>query len=154
MQLINIGFGNIVSANRIISIVNPDSAPIKRLVQEAKDSKMSVDATSGRRTRAVIIMDSGHVILSAVQPETVAARLDKDINKKIAENEEFVRYTFFELKVRHNLSEDEIDEVLRLARNKFENLGYRVYFTGAKYNYQGENRIVESNEYLVAIKGL
>ena len=80
--------------------------------------------------------------------------LDKDINKKIAENEEFVRYTFFELKVRHNLSEDEIDEVLRLARNKFENLGYRVYFTGAKYNYQGENRIVESNEYLVAIKGL
>ena len=74
--------------------------------------------------------------------------LDKDINKKIAENEEFVRYTFFEL------SEDEIDEVLRLARNKFENLGYRVYFTGAKYNYQGENRIVESNEYLVAIKGL
>ena len=56
--------------------------------------------------------------------------------------------------VASNLSEDEIDEVLRLARNKFENLGYRVYFTGAKYNYQGENRIVESNEYLVAIKGL
>lgn len=80
--------------------------------------------------------------------------LDKDINKKIAENEEFVRYTFFELKVKHNLSEGEIDEVLRLARNKFENLGYRVYFTGAKYNYQGENRIVESNEYLIAIKGL
>ena len=80
--------------------------------------------------------------------------LDKDINKKIAENEEFVRYTFFELKVKHNLSEDEIDEVLRLARNKFENLGYRVYFTGAKYSYQGKNRIVESNEYLVAIKGL
>ena len=76
MQLINIGFGNIVSANRIISIVNPDSAPIKRLVQEAKD----------RRTRAVIIMDSGHVILSAVQPETVAARLDKDINKEEAED--------------------------------------------------------------------
>ena len=83
MQLINIGFGNIVSANRIISIVNPDSAPIKRLVQEAKDSKMAVDATSGRRTRAVIIMDSGHIILSAVQPETVAARLDKDINNLI-----------------------------------------------------------------------
>ena len=79
-------FGNIVSANRIISIVNPDSAPIKRLVQEAKDSKMAVDATSGRRTRAVIIMDSGHVILSAVQPETVAARLDKDINKEEAED--------------------------------------------------------------------
>ena len=86
MQLINIGFGNIVSANRIISIVNPDSAPIKRLVQEAKDSKMAVDATSGRRTRAVLIMDSGHVILSAVQPETVAGRLDKeDTNDTIVE---------------------------------------------------------------------
>ena len=78
MQLINIGFGNIGSANRIISIVGPESAPIKRLVQEAKDSKMAIDATYGRRTRAVIIMDSGHVILSAVQPETVAGRLDKD----------------------------------------------------------------------------
>ena len=78
MQLINIGFGNIVSANRIISIVSPESAPIKRLVQEEKDSKMAIDATYGRRTRAVIIMDSGHVILSAVQPETVAGRLDKD----------------------------------------------------------------------------
>ncbi len=78
MQLINIGFGNIVSANRIISIVSPESAPIKRLVQEAKDSKMAIDATYGRRTRAVIIMDSGHVILSAVQPETVAGRLDKE----------------------------------------------------------------------------
>ena len=79
MQLINIGFGNIVSANRIISIVSPESAPLKRLVQEAKDSKMAIDATYGRRTRAVIIMDSGHIILSAVQPETVAGRLDKDV---------------------------------------------------------------------------
>ncbi len=78
MQLINIGFGNIVSANRIIAIVSPDSAPIKRIVQEAKDNGNAVDATYGRRTRAVIIMDSGHVILSAVQPETVAGRLDKD----------------------------------------------------------------------------
>ncbi len=78
MQLINIGFGNIVSANRIIAIVSPESAPIKRMVQEAKDSKMAVDATYGRRTRAVLIMDSGHVVLSAVQPETVAGRLDKD----------------------------------------------------------------------------
>ena len=82
MQLINIGFGNIVSANRIISIVSPESAPIKRLIQEAKDSKTAVDATYGRRTRAVIIMDSGHVILSAVQPETVASRLDKDVSKE------------------------------------------------------------------------
>ena len=78
MQLINIGFGNIVSANRIIAIVSPESAPIKRMVQEAKDSSMAVDATYGRRTRAVLIMDSGHIILSAVQPETVAGRLDKD----------------------------------------------------------------------------
>ena len=78
--------------------------------------------------------------------------LDRDINNKILENEEFVRYTYFELKVRHNLSEEEIDEVLRLARNKFENLGYKVYFTGAKYNYKGEEKVVESNEYLVAIK--
>lgn len=78
MQLINIGFGNIVSANRIIAIVSPESAPIKRMVQEAKDSKMAVDATYGRRTRAVLIMDSGHIILSAVQPETVAGRFDKD----------------------------------------------------------------------------
>ena len=77
MKLINIGFGNIVNATRIISIVSPDSAPIKRIVQEAKDSKTVVDATSGRRTRAVLIMDSGHIILSAVQPETVAGRLDK-----------------------------------------------------------------------------
>lgn len=78
MQLINIGFGNIVSANRIISIVSPESAPIKRIIQDAKDKGVAVDATYGRRTRAVIIMDSGHVILSAVQPETVAGRLDKD----------------------------------------------------------------------------
>lgn len=78
MQLINIGFGNIVSANRIIAIVSPESAPIKRIVQEAKDDGMAVDATYGRRTRAVIIMDSGHVVLSAVQPETVAGRVEKE----------------------------------------------------------------------------
>jgi hypothetical protein len=81
MQLVNVGFGNIVSADRIIAIVSPDSAPIKRMVQEAKDSKKAVDATYGRRTRAVIIMDSDHIILSAVQPETVAGRLDKDISQ-------------------------------------------------------------------------
>ena len=78
MQLINIGFGNIVSANKIVAIVSPESAPIKRIIQEAKDNKMAVDATLGRRTRAVLIMDSGHVILSAVQPETVAARVNKN----------------------------------------------------------------------------
>ncbi len=76
MQLVNIGFGNIVSANRIIAIVSPESAPIKRIIQDAKDKGTAVDATYGRRTRAVVIMDSGHVVLSAVQPETVAGRLD------------------------------------------------------------------------------
>lgn len=80
MQLINIGFGNIVSAERIISIVSPESAPIKRIVQQAKDSKMAIDATYGRRTRSVIIMDSGHVILSAVQPETIAGRVDNGLD--------------------------------------------------------------------------
>lgn len=75
IKLINVGFGNIVSANRIISIVSPESAPIKRIIQEARDTGMLIDATYGRRTRAVIICDSQHVILSAVQPETVAHRL-------------------------------------------------------------------------------
>ncbi len=75
MKLVNIGFGNLVLADRIIAIVSPDSAPIKRIVQEGKDRSMCIDATYGRRTRAVIITDSDHVILSAIQPETVAARL-------------------------------------------------------------------------------
>lgn len=75
IRLINIGFGNIVSANRLVAIVSPESAPIKRIIQEARDRGMLVDATYGRRTRAVIITDSDHVILSAVQPETVANRL-------------------------------------------------------------------------------
>ena len=76
MKLINIGFGNMVSANRLIAIVSPESAPIKRIVQEARDKGSLIDATYGRRTRAVIIRDSDHIILSAVQPETVANRLD------------------------------------------------------------------------------
>ena len=80
MQLVNIGFGNIIAANKIVAIVSPESAPIKRMVQEAKDAKTAIDATCGRRTRAVLIMDSGHIILSAVQPETVAGRVDKDIS--------------------------------------------------------------------------
>ena len=78
MQLINIGFGNIVSAERIITIVSPEAAPIKRIVQESKDSKMAIDATCGRKTRAVIIMDSGHVVLSAIQPETIAGRIENN----------------------------------------------------------------------------
>lgn len=79
MQLINIGFGNIVFADRVIAIVNPESAPIKRMIQEAKDRKTAVDATCGRKTRAVIIMDSGDIILSAIQPETIAGRIDKNV---------------------------------------------------------------------------
>lgn len=80
IKLANIGFGNIVAANRIIAIVSPESAPIKRIIQEAREQGMLVDATYGRRTRAVIITDSDHVILSAVQPETVAHRLaSKDV---------------------------------------------------------------------------
>ncbi|MGQ9557590.1 MAG: extracellular matrix/biofilm regulator RemA [Desulfurispora sp.] len=75
IKLINIGFGNIVSANRIVAIVSPESAPIKRIISDARERGMLVDATYGRRTRAVIITDSEHVILSAVQPETVAHRL-------------------------------------------------------------------------------
>ncbi|MDO5557076.1 MAG: DUF370 domain-containing protein [Clostridia bacterium] len=78
MQLINIGFGNTVSANRIIAIVSPDAAPIKRLVQEVKEAGKVIDATCGRKTRAVIIMDSGNVVLSAIQSETVAGRVEKD----------------------------------------------------------------------------
>ncbi len=75
MKLINIGFGNLVSAGRLIAIVSPESAPIKRLVQEARDKGTLIDATFGRRTRAVLIMDSDHVVLSALQTETVAGRL-------------------------------------------------------------------------------
>ena len=74
MQLVNIGFGNMISAERMIAIVSPESAPVKRTVQEARDRGMVVDGTYGRRTRAVLIMDSDHVVLSALQPETVAAR--------------------------------------------------------------------------------
>ena len=74
MKLINIGFGNMVSSHRILTIVSPESAPIKRIVQEAKDRSMLVDATYGRKTKAVILMDTDHVILSAIQPESIAAR--------------------------------------------------------------------------------
>lgn len=83
--MVNIGFGNIVAANRIVAIVSPESAPIKRIIQEAREKGILIDATYGRRTRAVIIVDSGHVVLSAVQPETVANRLtSKDnINEEV-----------------------------------------------------------------------
>ena len=89
VQLINIGFGNIVSANRIIAIVSPESAPIKRIVQDARDRGMLIDATYGRRTRAVIIVDSDHVILSAVQPETVAHRMGNKNSGKDTFDDDF-----------------------------------------------------------------
>ncbi|MCI6484205.1 MAG: DUF370 domain-containing protein [Selenomonadaceae bacterium] len=75
IKLINIGFGNVVSANRVVAIVSPESAPIKRIIQDARDRFQLIDATYGRRTRAVVIMDSGHVVLSAVQPDTMSRRI-------------------------------------------------------------------------------
>ena len=76
MKLINIGFGNMISANRLVAVVSPDSAPIKRMVQEARERGKLIDASYGRRTRAVLVTDSDHIILSALQPETVAGRLN------------------------------------------------------------------------------
>ncbi len=92
IKLINIGFGNFVSGNRVIAIVSPESAPIKRLIQEARDGNRLVDATYGRRTRAVLIMDNDHIVLSAVQPETVSNRVNdtasEDLKQKVKETEE------------------------------------------------------------------
>ena len=83
MKLINIGFGNMVSANRLVAIVSPESAPIKRVIREAEDKGILVNATYGRRTRAVIVMDSGHIVLSSIQPETVAHRLsERDVQEE------------------------------------------------------------------------
>lgn len=84
--MVNIGFGNIISANRIIAIISPESAPIKRVIQNGRDDGKLIDATYGRKTRAVIIMDSGHVILSAILPETVGQRLIKDNSDLIEED--------------------------------------------------------------------
>ncbi len=78
MKFINIGFGNMVAASRMVALVSPDSAPVKRLIQDAKDEGRTIDVTCGRRTRAVIITDSEHVILSAIQAETIANRLEDD----------------------------------------------------------------------------
>jgi len=86
MNFINIGYGNIISANRIISIITPGAAPTKRMIQEAKEHRLVIDATTGKKTRAVIIMDTGHIVLSAVQPETVISRLNKDIQNKEEED--------------------------------------------------------------------
>lgn len=92
MKLINIGFGNMVSASRLVAIVSPESAPIKRIMQDAKEQGALIDATYGRRTRAVILTDSDHVILSALQPETVANRFndkdDEEITEELEEDEQ------------------------------------------------------------------
>ena len=88
MELVNIGFGNLISTARLIAVVGPDSAPVKRLIQESRDRGMLIDATYGRRTRAVIVMDSGHVILSAIQPETVAGRMAGKPEAELSTEEE------------------------------------------------------------------
>ena len=85
MKLLNIGFGNMVSTDRLIAIVSPDSAPIKRMIQAGRDRGVLIDATYGRKTRSVVIMDSDHIVLSAIQPDTVAARLN---GKEAVEEEE------------------------------------------------------------------
>lgn len=77
-RFINVGFGNIVNANKIIGVISPEAAPIKRMVQNAKDSGMAIDATCGRKTKAVIVMESGHLMLSALLPETIANRVNSD----------------------------------------------------------------------------
>lgn len=82
MKLLNVGFGNMVASGRIIAVVGPDSMPVKRIVGEARESGKLVDATAGRKTRAVLMMDSGHVVLSAIQPETIAGRMQGDREEK------------------------------------------------------------------------
>ncbi len=81
-NLVNIGFGNIVNFNKVISVINPDSAPSKRMVQRAKEEERIIDATQGRKTKALIVMESGQVILSALQPETLAGRARGESNRK------------------------------------------------------------------------
>jgi extracellular matrix regulatory protein A len=88
MRLINIGFGNMVAVDRIVAVVNPDSAPVKRLIQEARDDRRFLDATQGRRTRAVILMSGNHIVLSAIQPETIASRASSKENEPHAEEKQ------------------------------------------------------------------
>ena len=88
MKLINIGFGSFIAAKRVLSVLSPDSAPIKRLIQEARDRGMLIDASYGRKTKSVILMDTDHVILSAIQPETLQARWMDKPDPDIEEEEE------------------------------------------------------------------
>ncbi|MFI3230217.1 MAG: DUF370 domain-containing protein [bacterium] len=88
LKLVNIGFGNVVLANRIITIVSPESAPIKRIINEARENQKLIDATYGRKTRAVIVTDSEHIILSSIQPETVANRLlTKEVSLEVCDEQ-------------------------------------------------------------------
>ena len=88
MRLVNVGFGNMISAERLIAVIGPDSAPIKRMIQEARESGTLIDATYGRRTQAVLIMDSDHIVLSALLPETVASRIGKQETESGEEGED------------------------------------------------------------------
>ena len=88
MKLVNIGFGNLVSADKVVAVVSPESAPIKRMVQEARDRGVLIDATYGRRTRAVVIMDNDHLVLSALQPDTVSNRMTGERTAQTSEEEE------------------------------------------------------------------
>jgi len=101
MKLINIGFGNMVSAGRVIAIVSPESAPIKRIIADAREKSLLIDATYGRRTRAVIITDNGALVLSAIQPETVAARLQSVDDRQKATDDRHLEIGF-ETKVTDN----------------------------------------------------
>ncbi len=85
MKFINIGFNNMIAASRIVAVIGPDSAPAKRLIQDAKDGGRAIDCTSGRRTRGIVITDSDHIILSSIQPETIAARLTGEEEEDIHE---------------------------------------------------------------------
>lgn len=89
-RLINVGFGNVVNSNKIVGIISPDAAPIKRLVQNAKDAGNAIDATCGRKTKAVLVMDSGHLVLSALLPETIANRIN--LTKENAETTAYTNY--------------------------------------------------------------
>ncbi len=88
MKLVNIGFGNMISAQRLVAIVSPDSAPVKRMIQEGRERGILIDATYGRRTRAVLVMDNDHLVLSALQPETVAGRLNGEERDEEEEEEQ------------------------------------------------------------------
>ncbi len=88
MQLMNIGYGNLVSANRVIAVVSPDSSPVKRMVQDARKSGILIDATLGRKTRSVLVMDSGHIVLAAIQPAAAAGRLTGKETAPMEEEEE------------------------------------------------------------------